>query len=97
MPKQKHIHKYERTEVGNKGWVVYRCVTANCSHYLPSAPLIVGKNSLCWGVCEGTVVYTQDDYNNKLKRPMCSGCRAIRQAQKDALKAVPESQMEVIE
>lgn len=94
MPKLKHTHKYERTEVGKNGWIIYRCVLPGCTHYLPSAQLIVGKNSLCWGVCEGTTVYTQEDYNQKLKRPMCSGCRAIRQAQREALAYVPESDME---
>ena len=90
MPKIKHVHKYERVEVGKNGWVVYRCVLPNCSHYLPTAALVVGKQSICWGVCDGTTIYSQDDYNQKLKRPMCSGCRAIRQMQKDQLRSVNE-------
>ena len=88
--KLKHTHKYERVEVGKNGWVVYRCVLPNCSHYLPRMELVVGKQSICWGVCDGTTIYSQDDYNQKLKRPMCSGCRAIRQMQKDQLRSVNE-------
>ena len=97
MPSLKHIHKYERTEIGNKGWVVYRCTLPDCSHYLPSAQMMVGKESICWGVCESTVIYSQEDYNQKLKRPMCLSCRDLRQKQKESLQSVPETQMEVME
>ncbi len=90
MPKLKHLHKYERTEIGNKGWIVYRCVLPDCSHYLPSANLIIGKESLCHGICDGTVIYTQEDFNQKLKRPMCLACREQRQKQKEAMQSVPE-------
>lgn len=87
--KSDHVHKYERVEVGKNKWIVYRCTLPNCTHYLPNAELIVGRQSLCWGLCGGTTIYSQDDYNRKLKQPMCAGCRAIRQAQKDQLRSVP--------
>jgi hypothetical protein len=85
MPKIKHNHRYERTEIGNKGWVVYRCTLSDCTHYLPNAALMVGRESLCWGLCGGTCIYTQEDFNQKLKRPMCASCRDERQRQKEAL------------
>ena len=97
MPKIKHIHKYERVEIGNKGWVVYRCILPECSHYLPTAQLIINRESLCHGICNGIVIYTQDDFNQKLKRPMCASCREQRQRQKEALISIPISNMEVIE
>ena len=90
MPKIKHQHKYERVEVGKKGWVIYRCTLPDCNHYLPTAELIINRESLCWGLCEGTCIYSRDDYNNKLKRPMCEGCRALRQQQKLAMSNVKE-------
>jgi hypothetical protein len=90
MPKTNHIHKYERVEVGKKGWVVYKCVLPGCSHYLPVANLMIGKESLCHGICEGTTIYTQDDYNQKLKRPMCESCRELRKMQKMSVENVPE-------
>jgi|SRR5665213_641658 len=94
MPKLRHLHKYERTEIGKKGHVVYRCVILGCSHFLPSQQLIINRESLCWGVCGDIVVYTQDDYNQKLKRPMCASCRLERQKQKEVLQSVPELTME---
>ena len=94
MPSMKHVHKYERTVIGNKEWVVYRCTLPDCSHYLPVANLIIGKESICWGICDGTTIYTQDDYNQKLKRPMCASCRELRQKQKEALSEVPLTTME---
>lgn len=87
MTKVKHIHLYERTEVGKKGWVIYRCMLPGCSHYISEA-LIVGKISLCHGVCNGTVLYTQDDLNQKLKRPMCHECRELRKQQKEEMSKI---------
>ena len=90
MPNLKHHHKYERTEVGKKGWIVYRCTLPECNHYLPHAELIINKLSLCWGNCGGEVVYTQADFNQKLKRPMCASCRKMRKDQIQSLQLVPE-------
>lgn len=89
MSKQVHTgpHQYERTEVGKKGWIIYRCMLPNCSHYISEA-LIVGKISLCHGVCGGSVLYTQDDLNQKLKRPMCSECRELRRKQKEEMSRI---------
>ena len=80
-------HLYERTEVGKKGWVIYRCMLPNCSHYISEA-LIVGKISLCHGVCGDAVLYTQDDLNQKLKRPMCASCRELRKQQKEEMSKI---------
>ena len=90
MAKIKHLHKYERIELGSKGWIIYKCMLPGCTHYLPMAKLIVGKESLCWGLCDGTVIYTQDDYEKKLKHPMCESCREQRKEQRQALASLKE-------
>lgn len=81
-------HKYERVEVGTKGWVVYKCMLPGCSHYLPSAKLIVNKVSICWGICNNTAIYTQEDYEKKLKHPMCDNCREVRRKQREELSKI---------
>lgn len=87
MKKTQHIHKYERTEVGRKGWVIYRCMLPNCPHFINEA-LIVGRISLCHGVCDGAVLYSQDDLNQKLKKPMCEHCRMLRKQQKEEISRI---------
>lgn len=89
MPKINHIHKYERVEVGKKNWIIYRCTLPNCSHFLPTASLIVNKESLCWGLCGDVTIYTQEDFNQKLKKPMCGSCRELRKAQRENTAIIP--------
>lgn len=91
MPPLKHIHKYQREEAGKKGWVIYRCILQGCSHYLPVATMMIGKESLCHGTCDGNVIYSAEDFTQKLKRPMCAGCREIRKFQREQLTSVNES------
>lgn len=87
----KHTHKYQREEAGKKGWIFYRCILQGCSHYLPVATMIIGKESLCHGTCDGTVIYSTEDFTQKLKRPMCKECREIRKFQREQLTSVVDS------
>lgn len=74
MPKQQHVHKYERQEIGKKGWVIYRCMLPDCSHFLPSEIMILGRLSLCWGSCGEAVVYDQYMLSKEIKHPKCDKC-----------------------
>ena len=66
----KHVHKYYRVKLGkNKDYVVYRCESPGCTHYMP-ADLIVGCKSICHR-CDKEFVITQ---NLMFKKPHCEDC-----------------------
>lgn len=46
MPSLKHIHMYEVTTIGKRGYKVARCVLDGCSHYI-DANLLIGKEAIC--------------------------------------------------
>ena len=76
MPKKKHdhVHKYERTKMGDKKWVVYRCIHPGCPHYvLPE--MLVHREARCHH-CDVTFII--DKECSKLARPSCDECRSKR-------------------
>lgn len=76
MPKKKynHVHKYERTKMGDKKWTVYRCIHPSCTHYvLPE--MLVHREAKCHH-CD--TVFIIDKECSKLARPSCDECRQKR-------------------
>jgi hypothetical protein len=87
MARKQHFHQYEKF-TWPKGSIYYKCMQDGCSHYLPMADLVIGRESLCWGGCNRLVVITKEMVQKEVKKPMCDGCRAERQANKEALSAI---------
>lgn len=67
-----HIHKYKRAELGNNGYVIYRCMLPNCSHYL-AQHLAVGRSSICWKCGDE---FTMTMTSVKRSKPKCLECIA---------------------
>jgi hypothetical protein len=78
MPSQDHVHKYKKVKLG-RGYIVYRCVLPDCTHYL-SAKHVVGQKNICWVCGKPHVVYT--DSNGVLARPHCKTCTKSSKKQK---------------
>jgi len=76
--KYNHFHKYKRTKLGDKGFIVYRCMVPGCSHYLRKE-LLVGSLCQCWR-CEEPMVITS--YMLRLARPHCVDCTKKKKVDK---------------
>jgi hypothetical protein len=71
MAKAKHIHQYERRDIGKKApYYVYKCVLPNCPHYI-SEQLVVGRLSICH-YCSEPFEVKQSDL--RLVKPHCENC-----------------------
>jgi hypothetical protein len=70
MPAKKHVHRYERTVLGRKGYIVWRCNLPDCSHYIADK-LVKGKRTVC-NRC-GTDML-MDTRAMNLVRPHCVDC-----------------------
>lgn len=77
MASRNHVHRYILRDIGTKvkSRKVYACSFADCSHYLPSSKLAIGKNSICWK-CGGKFVLGYDQIRVETKKPKCPDCRA---------------------
>lgn len=83
-----HYHKYERM-IWPNGKHFYKCMQPNCSHYLPLAELVIGKESVCWGhLCNKLVTITKEDVARKVLHPMCQECKEKRAIRREELKSV---------
>lgn len=72
MAIEKHIHKYQRVDIGVRvKHIVYKCMLTGCTHYLTPAQ-VVGAEHICWR-CNKPVRMTQPMAN--LKKPHCINCR----------------------
>lgn len=83
MP-EKHIHKYQRTDIGvKKPYIVHRCVK-DCSHYIPlvqkdeepywmKSPraFIIGKKAECWRCGNEFIIQFA---HMLMAKPHCSNC-----------------------
>lgn len=67
---QEHIHRYERVNLGKKGFTVFRCIKPDCSHYIRKE-LASGKSCEC-NRC-GRVM-SLDNFSMSLVRPHCVAC-----------------------
>jgi hypothetical protein len=86
---KKHTHKYELTEFGNKGYLVYKCILTDCPHFIPQK-LALGRLSLCHG-CDNEVMITRNMIWEKRKRPMCERCSVERIKRRKELSQVGRS------
>lgn len=80
-------HKYERMEIGRKGHVIYKCILPDCPHFLPSAHLVIGRETVCKS-CSSSVVYTKEMFSNDLKQAICENCREIKRRQAELMKTL---------
>ncbi len=83
--KYDHTHKYEKTPMGKKGHEVYKCMIANCSHFLPTMEMAINAVSQCWGGCGGDVIITKEMVQQRVKKPRCPECRAELKRQREAM------------
>jgi len=63
----KHIHKYLRQTLGHKGYIIYKCILPNCSHFL-AEKLVLGRQAICWR-CDNSFIITKFH-----KKPHCESC-----------------------
>jgi len=84
MNKKKHnsAHQYERFET-KKGKVLYKCMIPLCNHFLSAPELVINRASLCWGECGREVIITKDIFQDKIKKPFCSNCKAERKLMRE--------------
>jgi len=88
----KHVHKYERTELGKKGYEIYKCRLPDCPHYVPVA-IATGRLSLCWANCGNAVMLTQEMVNHdKVWRPLCDTCKKLRAERRKAMRELPREE-----
>ncbi len=66
----KHLHKYKRQILGNKKYVVFKCVKPGCSHYVPY-DLVEGKVCEC-NRCGERMVMNKRAIS--LAKPYCDNC-----------------------
>jgi hypothetical protein len=90
--KKNHVHKYERTKLGNKGYEIYKCRLPDCPHYVPVA-VATGRLSLCWAGCGNAVMLTTEMVDHdKVWRPFCDSCRKSRAARRKAMQELPKEE-----
>jgi hypothetical protein len=85
--KQNHVHKYELTTIGTKGYLIYKCTVPACVHYLNHI-LAIGRLCLCWGDCGLAVVIDKFMAQKEIKHPMCDSCREARAKRREELIAI---------
>jgi len=66
----KHLHKYKRTSIGRKKYVVYKCILPLCTHYIEKS-LVEGKLAIC-NKCDKPMVMTK--HAMTLAKPHCLDC-----------------------
>lgn len=83
-----HYHKYQRF-IWPNGKIYYKCMEPNCTHYLPVAETVIGRESLCWGpACNNLVLITKEDVSKGVKFPFCSECKEKRAFRKQELSRI---------
>jgi len=65
-----HIHKLKRIKLGNKSYLVYKCVSPGCPHYF-DVTLAEGRMCICWR-CDEPMVITKATMD--LAKPHCVDC-----------------------
>lgn len=66
----KHVHRYEKTILGKKGYTVFRCNLPDCTHYL-AAKVAEGKLCIC-NRCGDEMLL--DKRAMKFVKPYCVNC-----------------------
>ncbi len=65
-----HLHKYQRTTLGSKKFLIYRCMIPGCTHYV-DAKLILNRICECWRCSNAMVI---NKYASQLAKPHCDDC-----------------------
>ena len=79
-----HIHKYQRTTIGMKKYLIYRCMIPGCHHYI-EAKLILNRISECWRCGNPFVI---EKYASSLAKPHCANC--IKSPKQDIVNKLAE-------
>lgn len=77
-------HKYERFNVGNKGWVVYKCILPDCPHFLSSPELVIGRETICKS-CDNKMIFTKQMCADEIKAPLCEDCKEVKRKSKELM------------
>jgi hypothetical protein len=90
MPRKSdhEVHKYKRMSIGRRGHEIYKCMRSNCTHYLPSVELAVGRLCACWS-CGLPVEMTQHMIGLGTVRPICAACKKEKIQQREILASIP--------
>lgn len=80
----KHLHRYEKVQLGKNGYTVFRCNLPGCSHYIRKE---LAKNKLCeCNRCGEPMIL--DSAAMLLKKPHCAKC--IQRKNKEQYESVKE-------
>lgn len=79
MAVMKHIHRYILRNLGSKEKPrkLYACSLPDCTHFMPTNKLVIGKHSLCWG-CGEQFVIGYDQIRAHQVKPTCRDCKDKR-------------------
>ena len=64
---QQHVHKYIKTKIGDKGYVIYKCTLPGCTHFI-AEKLALNRKNICWR-CGNEHIITKLQ-----KKPHCDAC-----------------------
>lgn len=81
---EEHIHKYMRVKLGDKGFQVFKCMKAGCTHYV-RAELVVGNYHECWRC---GVVMVMNQWSATFKKPHCRTCTRDYKKKKEQVEQV---------
>ena len=86
MPRKKpdHLHKYQRTILGRRNWLIYRCMVPGCTHYI-DADLILNRLCECWRCGNAMAINKRAAL---LAKPHCDDC--VRSPKKDEVDKLTE-------
>lgn len=76
--KQNHIHRYEKTILGKKGYTVFKCNFPNCTHYI-AEKLAKNKTTIC-NRCGVEMIL--DARAMKFVKPYCVDCVQTKKTDK---------------
>ena len=86
---KKHTHKYERVQLGNNGYTVYKCILPGCPHFI-QLNLALGRLTLCHGCNEEIMIDKSmiQFHGVGVKKPLCEKCKEERKKRREQLSAI---------
>ena len=69
--KIKHVHQYQKMPYGSKGHEVFKCMIADCPHFMPQKELAIGRMHICWG-CDKEMILNKAHMT--VVKPKCDHC-----------------------
>jgi len=86
---RRHVHKYIRRNIGSEEQPreIYACSFPDCTHFMPSNALVIGKQSICWQ-CDEVFNMHPEQVRKLVKKPRCQSCRT-----KDPIDPIEEQKL----